>query len=398
MIGLTIFRIVFFTAFVGLHCALMAGLVLEWRRDRKASTGRHGAGGAGPAGFQSGPPPKVSVIIPVHDENLRMDRLLESLAAQEYPAAEIIFVDDRSTDGGAQKLEAFIRRMAKMDRGKCRIITLTENPGPNHKQYALGRGIDAAEGEFLLLTDADCEVPPCWIAAMVQRLADERAGAVIGPVFKRTGGKGFFWFYQCLDHAIRYMYLAGASGIGAAGGGFGNNLILRRKSLDAVGGYGSVPFSPTEDAALVARIRSHSRYQVHSAVGAETHVFTGPERSWGALLNQTLRWNNGGLFSPDLMTRLSFNYLMISISMGILAIPLLPLFRGLWPLPFGVILSMLMNTIAMRRLFSSALPREGVLTAPYYLFQLVFTPAWMTLLTLFGFFGMKINWKGSPVK
>jgi cellulose synthase/poly-beta-1,6-N-acetylglucosamine synthase-like glycosyltransferase len=397
LIGFTIFRIMFFTAFVGLHCALMAGLVLEWRRDRKVSLGVHAADGSGPAGFQSGSLPRVSVIIPVHDESLRMDRLLESLAAQEYPAAEIIFVDDRSTDGGLQKLEGFIRRMAELGRGKCRIITLTENPGPNHKQYALGRGIEAAEGDFLLLTDADCEVPPCWIAAMVRRLADERIGAVIGPVFKTAGGTGFFWFYQCLDHAVRYIYLAGASGIGAAGGGFGNNLILRRESLIAVGGYGSVPFSPTEDAALVARIRSHSRYQVRSAVGTETLVFTGPEKTWRALLNQTLRWNNGGLFSPDLMARLSFSYLMISISMGILAIPLLPFFPGLWPLPFGVVLSMLMDTIAMRRLFGSALPGDGASTALYYLFQLVFTPAWMTLLTLFGFLGVKINWKGSPV-
>jgi cellulose synthase/poly-beta-1,6-N-acetylglucosamine synthase-like glycosyltransferase len=348
-----------------------------------------------PAGPRSGPP-KVSVIIPVRNESLRMDGLLESLAAQEYPA-EIIFVDDRSADGGPQKLEGFARRAAERGRGPCRIITLTENPGPNHKQYALGKGIEAAGGDLLLLTDADCEVPSRWIAAMVRQLEDERVGAVIGPVFKKTGGKGFFWFYQCLDHAVRYMYLAGASGLGAAGGGFGNNLILRRKSLDAVGGYGSVPFSPTEDAALVARIRSRSPYQVHAAVGAGTRVFTVPERTWGGLLNQTLRWNSGGLFSPDPVTRLSFGYLMISISSGILAIPLLPFFPGLWPLPFAVILSMLMNTIATRRVFGSSLPWGSVLTALHYLFQLVFTPAWMTLLTVLGFFGVKAKWKGNPV-
>jgi cellulose synthase/poly-beta-1,6-N-acetylglucosamine synthase-like glycosyltransferase len=393
LIGFAIFGIVFSAAFVGLHCALMGGLALEWRRDRRAGAPLTGAMPAGP---QSGGP-KVSVIIPVRNESLRMDGLLESLAAQEYPAAEIIFVDDRSSDGGPQKLEDFVRRAAGRGRGPCRIITLAENPGPNHKQYALGKGIEAAGGDLLLLTDADCEVPPRWIAAMARQMEDERVGAVIGPVFKKTGGKGFFRFYQCLDHAVRYLYLAGASGLGAAGGGFGNNLILRRKSLDAVGGYGSVPSSPTEDAALVARIRSRSPYRVHAAVGAETRVFTVPERTWGDLLNQTLRWNNGGLFSPDPVTRLSFGCLMISISMGILAVPLLPFFPGLWPLPAAVILSMLMNTIAMRRLFGSSLPRGGVLTALRYLFQIVFTPAWMTLLTLFGLFGVKVNWKGSPV-
>jgi cellulose synthase/poly-beta-1,6-N-acetylglucosamine synthase-like glycosyltransferase len=326
-----------------------------------------------------------------------MEGLLKSLAVQDYPEAEIIFVDDRSSDDGPQKLGRFVRDMAAQGKTGCRIITLTENPGPNHKQYALGKGIEAASGEFLLLTDADCEAAPQWISAMARRLGEKGAGALIGPVFKKAGGRGFFSFYQCLDHAVRYLYLAGASGLGAAGGGFGNNLILRRESLDAIDGYGSVPFSPTEDAALVARIRSHSPYQVHSAIGADTHVFTGHEKTWGALLNQTLRWNNGGLFSPDLMTRLGFNYLMISISSGILAIPLLPFFPGLWPLPCGVVLSMVMNTTAMLCLFRPSLPQGGLLTVLRYIFQLVFTPLWMTLLTLLGFFGVKMNWKGSDL-
>jgi cellulose synthase/poly-beta-1,6-N-acetylglucosamine synthase-like glycosyltransferase len=371
----------------------MGGLAREWCRDRRAGASPGKAGGAGPGAVRPGP--KVSVIIPVHNESLRMEGLLTSLAAQDYPAAEIIFVDDRSTDGGPEKLAGFVRAMA--GRGECRIVTLTENPGPNHKQYALGRGIEAAGGELLLLTDADCEMSPRWISAMVRQLEDGRVGAVIGPVFKKIGGGGFFYFYQCMDHAVRYMYLVGASGIGAAGGGFGNNLILRRESLDAVGGYDAVPFSPTEDAALVARIRSHSRYRVHSAVGAETRVFTVPEKTWGAFVSQTLRWNNGGLFSPDPTARLSFSYLMISISMGIIAVPLLPFFPGLWPLPLAVALSMLMDTIAVWRLFGSSLPKGGVLTALRYVFQLVFTPAWMTLLTLLGFFGVQMNWKGSEV-
>jgi cellulose synthase/poly-beta-1,6-N-acetylglucosamine synthase-like glycosyltransferase len=375
----------------------MGGLVLEWCRDRRAGASAKGApaGGSGLKPETAPPEPKVSVVVPVHDESLRIDGLLRSLSAQQYPAAEFIFVDDRSSDESPQKLEAFARDMA--DRGNCRIITLGENPGPNHKQYALGRGIEAASGEYLLLTDADCEVPPHWISAMTERLGDEQVGAVIGPVFKKVGGKSFFYFYQCLDHAVRYLYLAGASGLGAAGGAFGNNMILRRKSLDMIGGYDAVPFSPTEDAALVSRIRSHSKYRVRSAMGADTHVFTGPEETWGAFLSQTLRWNNGGIFSPDLMTRINFNYLMISISSGIIAIPLLPFFPGLWPLPCAVILSMLMNTTAMLCLFSPSLPKGRALTALRYLFQFIFTPLWMTLLTLLGFFRVKINWKGSPV-
>lgn len=385
--GFTMFGILYMGGFIGLHGALMAGLVREWLWERKA-----GRGTAGPRGE---PLPKVSVIVPIHNENLRMEGLLKSLEAQEYPALEIVFVDDRSSDEGPRKLEAFARRLAERGRGTCRIITLKENPGPNCKQYALGKGIEAASGELLLFTDADCEAPPRWIFTMTGYLEDERVGAVIGPVFRRAGGRDFFRFYQCMDHAMRYLYLTGTAGLGAAGGGFGNNLIFRRKSLDETGGYDAVPFSPTEDAALVARIRS--RYQVHAALNAGAHVFTGMERSWRALLNQTLRWNNGGLFSPDIMTRLSFSYLMISISASIIVIPFLPFFPSLWPLPAGMILCTVMTTAALLCLFRLSLPRGGFLTLLWYVIQIVFTPLWMTFLTLLGFFGVKTNWKGSKV-
>jgi cellulose synthase/poly-beta-1,6-N-acetylglucosamine synthase-like glycosyltransferase len=379
--------------FVALQTALMAGVFLEWRRERRVC-----ALAARKAAAEGGWAPAVSVIVPVHNEERRMAGLLESLAFQNYPGAEYIFVDDRSSDGSAAMLAGFAA-----GRQDVRIVTLEENPGPNHKQYALGRGIDAAGGEFLLFTDADCQVPPGWIRAMVERMADERIGALIAPVFKRKDARGFFYSYQCYDHVVRYVYLAGAAGLGAAGGGFGNNLILRRSCLEAVGGYGAVPPSPTEDAALVSSIRSSTAYAVRSAIGWGAHVFTGPERSWRNFISQTLRWNNGGLFSPEPVTRVNYTVLMLVISTGVLAIPLLPLLPELWPMPAGVFIVMLENTIGAlciarrakisRREKASSLPPSRLLWLP----ELIFMPFYMTAMTIMGYLGIKTDWKGSEV-
>jgi cellulose synthase/poly-beta-1,6-N-acetylglucosamine synthase-like glycosyltransferase len=376
----------------------MAGVFLEWRRERRvcALAARKAAGRDGAAAGGWAPP--ASVIVPVHNEERRMAGLLESLAAQDYPGAEYVFVDDRSGDGSAAMLAGFAA-----GRRNVKIITLKENPGPNHKQNALGRGIDAAAGEFLLFTDADCQVPPGWIRAMVERMADEKTGAIIGPVFKKKEGRGFFYSYQCYDHIVRYVYLAGAAGLGAAGGGFGNNLIFRRACLEAVGGYGAVPPSPTEDAALVSSIRSSTAYTVRSAIGWETHVFTGAEKSWRNFVNQTLRWNNGGLFSPEAVTRINYTVLMLVISTGIFALPLLPLLPKLWPLPAGVFIVMIENTIgslciARRRKIS---PQEGSSLPPspfLWLPELIFMPFYMTAMTVMGYLGVKTNWKGSEVE
>lgn len=379
-----LFRLGFAAIFIGLHCALMIGLFMEWRRDRRLREQGQQQVGTGSA------QPRVSVIVPVRNEERCLADLLQSFGLQDYAEAEYIFIDDRSSDGSASLLRDFA---ARQNTACVRLITLTENPGPNHKQYALSRGIECASGDFLLFTDADCVVPPGWVSAMLERMSDERVGALIGPVFKNPERSGFFQLYQCFDHAIRYMYLAGSTGIGAAGGGFGNNLILRAAALKHIGGYDAVPPSPTEDAALVSRLRSHSDYQIRAAIGADTHVLTRRETSWRAFVNQTLRWNNGGLFSPDPITRFNFCFLMITISLGILALPALPVLPSLWPLSAAVLFSMTMNSVATLRLFGSSLPKKGIA----YIVQTIFTPMYFTFLTILGFCRIKVTWKDSCI-
>lgn len=375
-----LFRFGFAVIFIGLHCVLMIGLFMEWRRDQRLRE----------KGWQQQVRPRVSVIVPVRNEERCLAGLLQSLGVQDYAEAEYIFIDDRSSDASASLLRDFA---AGQHTACVRLITLTENPGPNHKQYALARGIELASGDFFLFTDADCVVPRGWVSAMLERMSDEQVGALIGPVFKNPEVSGFFQLYQCFDHAFRYMYLVGSTGLGMAGGGFGNNLILRAVALKHIGGYDAVPPSPTEDAALVSRLRSHSKYQIRAAIGADTHVLTQKETSWPAFVNQTLRWNNGGLFSPDPITRFNFSFLMIATSMGILALPALVALPSLWPLSAAVLFSTIMSSIATLRLFGQSLPQKGIA----YIVQVVFTPIYLTFLTILGFCRVKVTWKDSRI-
>ena len=372
--------------FAALQTLLIAGLFMEWLRDRRAKNGpsdRSRAAGT--------PAEQVSLIIPVRNESRRMVGLLESLLRQDCPA-EIIFVDDCSTDESPAMLAQFVKDAARRGIENCRVITLTENPGPNRKQYALSAGIKEAKGDFFLFTDGDCEAPPGWIGAMVSRMRDASTGVVIGPVFKKKPGKGFFFLYQCYDHVIRYNYLAGSIGLGAAGGGFGNNIIVRRAALDSVGGYDAAPPSPTEDAALISLLRSRGKFRVRAAVLPDAAVETAAEKNWRGFINQTLRWNNGGVFSPELVTRVNYNLWMLLIAAGVLAVPFLPFFPGLWPLPAAVLFGMLENTAAVFCLFRKKLPKGGFLNLGYLL-ALLFTPAYFVLMTIMGYCRVKTRWK-----
>lgn len=358
------------------HLAMLGGLALEALRERR---------------FPRNVRPSVSLVVPVRNETARIGPLFDSLRASAYPDLEIVFVDDRSEDGTAETVEAFIASLAP---GRARLIRLSENPGPNRKQYALAAGIEASRGELLLFTDADCAFGPDWMESMAAALSDPRDGLAIGPVFRRFDGSGFFSFFQAFDHAVRYAYLVAAAGLGAPCGGFGNNLIVKRAALDAIGGYRSVPFSPTEDAALIGRVRADGRFRVRGLQGRASRVATGSEPDFRELVRQGLRWNNGGLFAPDPLTRIGFNYLMLVIAAGVVSLPLLPLFPALWPLSAAAWWAITADSIAAAAFTAGVLPRPSFAWLPHWFLM----PPYFAFLTLLGCLGVEVRWKGEAVE
>jgi hypothetical protein len=64
------------------------------------------------------------------------------------------------------------------------------------------------------------------------------------------------------------------------------------------------------------------------------------------------------------MTRFNFNFLMFMISTGTLTVPLLPFLLGLWPLPLGALITMIMNTIVALGPLGTGIPHWG---AAYWL-------------------------------
>jgi cellulose synthase/poly-beta-1,6-N-acetylglucosamine synthase-like glycosyltransferase len=378
------FRFGFAAFFVGGHAVFVVGLILEGLRGKRAKAALARCKETGKGGS------KVSVIVPARNEEKRIGPLLQSLRVQDYPEAEYVFIDDRSEDGTSLLLADFA---ASMPEGKVRVVTLDYNPGPNYKQYALKRGIAAAGGAYLLFTDADCVVSPSWISTMTTRLEEKGTGLVIGPVFKRINGRNFFSRYQAFDHAVRFVYLAAATGLGVPCGGFGNNLIFRKEALASIGGYEAVPYSVTEDAALISFVRTRSSFRIRAALEADARVITDPVENTRDFVSQCLRWNNGGLFAPDIATRIGFGILMVTIALGVLGLPACAFLPSLWPLPVAIFIAMLSNAFIARRIAGETL------SGPYlrYLPDLMFMPIFFSFLTVIGYAGMEVRWKGAKL-
>ena len=292
----------------------------------------------------------VSVIVPARDEEQLLGRLLDSLKDQTRKGFQIILVNDRSRDNTGKIMEEFAG-----DNQNTLVITLTDDPSiGNPKLNALISGIKAATGEILMFTDADCIVPPEWVEEISGRFTDGRIGVILGPIETCKTGTLLSTFHS-FDHAFKYSYTAGCAGIGMPTGGFGNNLSVRKKTVEEIGGLESIEVTSTEDAALISRIRAMTPMKARALFSRKVAVLTEPQPGWKALTEQEIRWHTGGLFSPDLQTRLAYSFVMFYLTASVLLIPVCFFIPALWVVPIISLITMSLMAV-VSGLFTSQPP------------------------------------------
>ena len=95
--------------------------------------------------------PTVSLVVPAMNEAATLPPALATLRALDYPALEIVVVDDRSTDGTGD-----VARAAAADDARVKVVRVDELPaGWLGKVNAQAKGVERASGAWLLFTDAD---------------------------------------------------------------------------------------------------------------------------------------------------------------------------------------------------------------------------------------------------
>ena len=99
------------------------------------------------------PAPFLSVLVAAKDEEDNIESCVTTLLDQDYPNYEVIAIDDRSSDA----TPAILRRLEEQANGKLRVITITQlREGWFGKNNAMREGVEAARGDWLCFTDADC--------------------------------------------------------------------------------------------------------------------------------------------------------------------------------------------------------------------------------------------------
>ncbi len=118
---------------------------------------------------------KISVIIPAFNAARWLSAAVASVRAQTRPPAEIVIVDDGSTDGTGELGRSF--------GGEVRCVSRT-NGG---LAAARNTGAAATSGEWLLFLDADDVLTPDALASLARTAESSHAGVVYGFVLQRRG-------------------------------------------------------------------------------------------------------------------------------------------------------------------------------------------------------------------
>lgn len=112
-------------------------------------------------------PPRVSVIIPNYNYRRFLERRLDSVLSQSIPIFELIVLDDGSTDGSREWLQARVPVLFP----EAQLLLNDRNSGSVFSQWL--RGVEQASGDFIWIAEADDQAEPGFLQAAVRAFVDD---------------------------------------------------------------------------------------------------------------------------------------------------------------------------------------------------------------------------------
>lgn len=266
--------------------------------------------------------PFISVVVAARDEEKNLSHCIQSLLNQDYPVDkyEIILVDDFSMDKTAELIKKFetsvtnLKYLSSSANEQGQIIS--------YKREAIQTGINVSKGKYILLTDADCTVPPSWITTFSKQFIKEDCVFIGGPVVISDENQNLLTSFQGLD-MIGMMVITGA---GFQSGNQllanGANMGFSKQVFNDLGGYDQFPKKASgDDMFLLHHFHQHYPKSIRFLKTLSAVVVTQPEHSIKSLLRQRIRWASKNNAYKEMNINFSLSVLFIvSLTIVILGV------------------------------------------------------------------------------
>lgn len=322
--------------------------------------------------------PKVSILIPVRNEETNIVKCLQSIAQLSYPKdkLQVLIGNDGSTDGTVKLVDTFIA-----DKSQFKFFNISVNLGKaKGKANALAHLAQLSEGDFLFFTDADTTVNVDWVEQMLAHF-EAKTGVVCGTTL--VEGTNLLGHMQSLDWLFFTGVINAFANAGVASTGVGNNMAVRREAYLSVGGFENLDFSITEDFKLYNAIIKEN-WGWKNILNRQTLNASKAAPDFRTLLNQRKRWLTGAMDLP-------LQWKVVFVMFGFFAPSLLVVFFFGWQLGLYIWLIKFMLEAVYMTILSARLNKAQLLN---YLLAYQFYGLFMPGITVIKFFNGKPNvWK-----
>jgi cellulose synthase/poly-beta-1,6-N-acetylglucosamine synthase-like glycosyltransferase len=187
--------------------------------------------------------PKVSIIVPVKNEEKVVERLLKSLLNLSYQNKEIIIVEDGSTDKTPQICQRWANRYPS-------LIKYYRNGVSNGKPYAINYAAKKATGEIIAVYDADTILEEDTLEKVVFHFRDPKVAAVQGELETLNPEENTITRLSVLNDFIVNIQQLGRDKLNLFVPLLGTNQYIRRSVLKELGYWDSNALSEDTEISL----------------------------------------------------------------------------------------------------------------------------------------------------
>ena len=237
---------------------------------------------------------KFSIVIPFRNEAEHLPNLLKSISALNYPKHlfEIVFINDDSNDDSLEIIQKAINTSQLSRDNNTFFISIIQNKRKTNspKKDAITSAIKKAKHEWIITTDADCNLPIYWLDSFDEFIQKNNAFCIAAPV-SYNSANSFLNRFQTLDLLSLQAATVGGFGLKKPFLCNGANLAYKKSIFNAVNGFeGNTNIASGDDIFLLEKIVKKHPEHLHYLKCEQAIIKTQSQSNLRNLIAQRIRW------------------------------------------------------------------------------------------------------------